>query len=171
MTLDDIVYPDIEQRGRVYYLRKRVPSRYAAIESRMEVNLSLKTHDPYHAVECRNAIWAKLLHDWEAALAGHDAPASRAAYNGALAVLGDLRAARLRIGRDVSVVSFDDVGPLGFFDPPVTAVRHRLPDLASAALNLVLGGLADVEPIELRVAVDLVERASVAPPLQWGNGE
>jgi hypothetical protein len=90
MTLDDIVYPDIEQRGRVYYLRKRVPSRYAAIESRTEVNLSLKTRDPYHDVECRNAIWAKLLHEWEAALAGHDAPASRAAYDGALAVLGDL---------------------------------------------------------------------------------
>ncbi|WP_280951197.1 LacI family DNA-binding transcriptional regulator [Salinicola aestuarinus] len=78
--------------------------------------------------------------------------------------LGD---SELSIPRDVSIVGFDDVGPLHLFAPPVTAVRQPVRDLGKYALALLL----DAEPMtpappsnETLLPVTLIERQSVAPP-------
>ncbi|TRW95318.1 LacI family DNA-binding transcriptional regulator [Paracoccus sp. M683] len=79
-----------------------------------------------------------------------------------------LRGTGLSVPRDVSVVGFDDVGPLHLFAPAVTAVRQPVWDLGKRALQLLL----DTDPAEQGklpqeelLAVTLIERASVAPPI------
>lgn len=80
-----------------------------------------------------------------------------------------LRAAGLSVPRDVSVVGFDDVGPLHLFAPAVTAVRQPVWDLGKRALQLLL----DTDPAEQSkppeeelLPVTLIERASVGPPIR-----
>ncbi|WP_138472670.1 LacI family DNA-binding transcriptional regulator [Poseidonocella sp. HB161398] len=79
-----------------------------------------------------------------------------------------LREAGLAVPRDVSVVGFDDVGPLHLFAPAVTAVRQPVRDLGKRALELLLDrrpeDTAKLPPEEL-LPVTLIERNSVAPPI------
>ncbi len=82
-----------------------------------------------------------------------------------IGMLEVLRDRQLVVGRDISVVTFDDVGPLRLFDPPVTAVRQPIDELGRAALahiEALLGGSSAFETT--RVPVELVVRSSVAPP-------
>ncbi|HBT01811.1 MAG TPA: transcriptional regulator [Citreicella sp.] len=79
-----------------------------------------------------------------------------------------LREAGLSVPRDVSVVGFDDVGPLHLFAPAVTAVRQPVRDLGKRALELLLDPRPeDTErlPREELLPVTLIERDSVAPPI------
>lgn len=78
-----------------------------------------------------------------------------------------LQEAGISIPRDVSVVGFDDVGPLHLFAPAVTAIRQPVWDLGKRALELLLDARPlDSEnlPKEELLPVTLIERASVAPP-------
>lgn len=79
-----------------------------------------------------------------------------------------LRAAGWRPGAEISVVSFDDVGPLDFFDPPISAIGHRMQDLArhsiEAALAAAAGTARGAPYPRIMVPVTPVVRASVAPP-------
>jgi LacI family transcriptional regulator len=79
-----------------------------------------------------------------------------------------LRTAGRQVGRDCSVVSFDDVGPLEFFAPPITAIRHRIADLArhsiAAAIRATEGGGAEAEYATVVVPVDAIVRGSVTAP-------
>lgn len=80
-----------------------------------------------------------------------------------------LRAAGLNVPRDVSVVGFDDVGPLHLFAPAVTAVRQPVRDLGKRALELLLESRPDTPgklPQEELLTVTLIERDSVAPPIE-----
>lgn len=80
-----------------------------------------------------------------------------------------LREAGLSVPRDVSVVGFDDVGPLHLFAPAVTAVRQPVWDLGKRALQLLLDSdptLQSKPPEEELLPVTLIERASVAPPIR-----
>ncbi|MSU88617.1 LacI family DNA-binding transcriptional regulator [Rhodobacteraceae bacterium 2CG4] len=73
----------------------------------------------------------------------------------------------LNVPRDVSVVGFDDVGPLHLFAPAVTAVRQPVRELGKRALELLLGHKPDEHgtlPPEELLPVTLIERNSVAPP-------
>ncbi|MAC77228.1 MAG: hypothetical protein CML66_04105 [Rhodobacteraceae bacterium] len=88
-----------------------------------------------------------------------------------MGVLEVMRAHGLRPGREISVVTFDDMAPLDFIDPPVTAIRQPIRDLADTAVNLLVGritgetgGEADdgIDPVKLPVT--LMQRASVGPP-------
>lgn len=79
-----------------------------------------------------------------------------------------LREAGLSVPRDVSVVGFDDVGPLHLFAPAVTAVRQPVGDLGKRALQLLLDSDPAEQgkfPQEELLPVTLIERASVAPPI------
>lgn len=49
MTVVELKRPDLEVRGRMYYINKRVPLRYASDETRKMINTSLKTRDPDQA--------------------------------------------------------------------------------------------------------------------------
>ncbi|WP_428924833.1 LacI family DNA-binding transcriptional regulator [Marinibacterium sp. SX1] len=93
---------------------------------------------------------------------------SDAIFMGALEVM---RARGLRPGREISVVTFDDMAPLDFMDPPITAIRHPIHALADAAVGLLCDRLTappapgdDSEPACLKLPVALMRRASVGPP-------
>lgn len=86
-----------------------------------------------------------------------------------IGLMETLAAAGIAIPREVSVVGFDDVGPLHLFAPAVTAVRQPVRDLGRRALQMLLEMPADgpvlPAPEEL-LPVTLVERNSVAPPIR-----
>ena len=85
---------------------------------------------------------------------------------GLLEVLHD---AGLSVPRDVSIVGFDDVGPLHLFAPAITAVRQPVQCLGRRALELLLDPPAPETTGEFLkeelLPVTLIERASVAPPI------
>jgi LacI family transcriptional regulator len=76
-----------------------------------------------------------------------------------------IRDAGLRIPEDLSIVGFDDVGPLHLFEPPLTAVRQPVELLGRRAVELVLAQTLGEAPTEVeRLPVELVVRSSVAAP-------
>jgi LacI family transcriptional regulator len=77
-----------------------------------------------------------------------------------------MRAAGVRVPGDLSIVAFDDVSPLGLFDPPITAVRQPVAAMGARAVERLAGlveGAPEPPSVEL-LPVELVVRASVAPP-------
>jgi LacI family transcriptional regulator len=86
-----------------------------------------------------------------------------------IGVLEELNGAGIRVPQDMSLVGFDDVGPLHLFAPAVTAVRQPVRDLGVRALGLLLDtDWTDPEnlPSEERLPVTLNLRNSVAPPVR-----
>ncbi|SNT26712.1 LacI family DNA-binding transcriptional regulator [Tropicimonas sediminicola] len=80
-----------------------------------------------------------------------------------------LRDSGLSVPRDVSIVGFDDVGPLHLFAPAVTAVRQPVRELGKRALELLLDHKPEEDgtlPQEELLPVTLIERDSVAPPIR-----
>ena len=87
-----------------------------------------------------------------------------------MGLLEVLRDRHRRVGSDVSIVTFDDVGPLALLDPPVTAVRQPIDEIGRAALGHIAALLAGSSQMEtIRVPVELVARSSVAPPKRARN--
>lgn len=83
-----------------------------------------------------------------------------------IGVLEVLNAAGIRVPQDISLVGFDDVGPLHLFAPAVTAVRQPVRPLGIRALSLLLDtDWTDPEklPSEEILPVTLIMRNSVAP--------
>jgi LacI family transcriptional regulator len=83
-----------------------------------------------------------------------------------IGVLEVLNAAGIRVPQDISLVGFDDVGPLHLFAPAVTAVRQPVRALGIRALALLLDtDWTDPEklPSEEILPVTLIMRNSVAP--------
>jgi LacI family transcriptional regulator len=73
----------------------------------------------------------------------------------------------LRVPRDVSVVAFDDVPWMSMVDPPVTAVRQPVADMARSAAELALRRLRDgreERPSSVVFGTELIVRGSVGPP-------
>lgn len=65
IAVEDKCIEGIERRGKVYYMRWRVPARYAVVEKRKEINRSLKTRD-YDEAKAHFAVAKKsLIADWE----------------------------------------------------------------------------------------------------------
>ncbi|MFG6500201.1 DUF6538 domain-containing protein [Sulfitobacter sp. 1A15106] len=60
----------IDKIGNTYYLRRRVPARFAEVDSRTFVKFSLKTDSLRDAQRKAESAWAKLCDGWEAKLAG-----------------------------------------------------------------------------------------------------
>ena len=85
-----------------------------------------------------------------------------------IGLLEVLRENAVSVPRDVSVVGFDDVGPLHLFAPGITAIRQPVRELGARALALLLdtdpAAPADA-PREELLPVTLIERDSVAPPV------
>ena len=57
-------------RGKTWHLRRRVPARFAPVEPRREVWVSLKTDSRQQATKKAPAVWDSLVAGWEAQLAG-----------------------------------------------------------------------------------------------------
>ncbi len=60
----------ILKRGKIYQLRRRVPRRYAAIEPRSTVWISLHTDSQQIAESKAKRAWTQMIEGWEAKLAG-----------------------------------------------------------------------------------------------------
>ena len=58
------------RRGTTYYIRKRVPQRFASVEHRDIVWVSLHTDSERLAKSKATAAWSEMIEAWEARLAG-----------------------------------------------------------------------------------------------------
>ncbi|WP_127903910.1 LacI family DNA-binding transcriptional regulator [Solirhodobacter olei] len=87
----------------------------------------------------------------------------------AIGVIEVFRDRGIVVPRDVSVIGFDDVGPLHLFAPAITAVRQPVRQIGRRALELLLDtswqALDPTMPEEL-LPIELVVRNSVAPPAE-----
>lgn len=71
-------------RGKTWYFKRRVPTRYASVEPRDVIWDSLKTDSFTVAVQKSAGVWLSYIEAWEARLAGRDGDAAekfRAAQN------------------------------------------------------------------------------------------
>jgi LacI family transcriptional regulator len=71
----------------------------------------------------------------------------------------------LRVPRDISLIAFDDVSWMSMVNPPVTAVRQPVVDMARSAAELMLRRLREDgrgQPGKVVFLTELVERGSVA---------
>lgn len=68
----------IRKRGETYHIAKRVPVRYAPVEARSEIWVSLKTDSEEIARQKAPRVWNDLINAWEAKLAGDTADAEKA---------------------------------------------------------------------------------------------
>jgi integrase len=59
-------------RGKTWYLKRRVPKRYAQVEPRLVIWDSLKTDSYSVAVQKSAGVWLSYIEGWEARLAGRD---------------------------------------------------------------------------------------------------
>lgn len=87
-------------------------------------------------------------------------------YNDRLAVgsYQAIRAAGLSVGRDVSVIGFDDIAMTEWVDPPLTTVRQPRREMGRLAVDVLLKTLRDQDaPRLVVVQPSLVVRGSTAP--------
>lgn len=84
----------------------------------------------------------------------------------AIGVIEVLRAEGVSIPHDVSLIGFDDVGPLHLFAPPLTAIRQPVRSIGERAVALLLETNWQEAPraSETLLPVEIVVRRSVAPP-------
>jgi DNA-binding LacI/PurR family transcriptional regulator len=82
----------------------------------------------------------------------------------ALGAIGALRERGLRVPMDISVVGFDDIPLVAFFDPPLTTIRVPAFDLGHAAGLALLARIdGSAAPTETLLPTDLIVRGSTAP--------
>jgi len=86
----------------------------------------------------------------------------------AFGLIAGLQAGGLSVPRDISVVGFDDIEMSGSFVPALTTIRQDRPRLGRRAAEVLLARLAGhaAPGPEALIPVDLVVRASTAPPPQ-----
>lgn len=81
-------------------------------------------------------------------------------------VLHECRRRRLRVGRDLAVVGYDDVEWAGLLDPPLTTVAQPLAELGRTAVRLLLDRIADPgrPPVTRRLPTTFMHRSSCGCP-------
>ena len=82
-----------------------------------------------------------------------------------IGMLEVMRERQLKVGRDISIVTFDDAEPLSLLDPAITAVRQPIDRMGLAAVEMMLEGRKAPDSVTtMRLPVELVVRNSVMPP-------
>ena len=94
-------------RGSTNHLRKRVPQRFAAVEPRKTVWISLHTDSETAALAKAPAAWAGLVEAWEARLAGQDGDAE--AFFEAARKLAQSRGLRYLPAERVAALPLDEL--------------------------------------------------------------
>ena len=122
-------------RGRTFYLKRRVPSRYADVEPRPVIWESLRIDSKAVALSKREQVWNHYLEGWRAKLAGHDGDAEarfRAATN-------------LAERRDYAFLMSDVVAKFPLLDllERVEAVSRNDGDPDPVLSEAVLGGVEE----------------------------
>ena len=82
----------------------------------------------------------------------------------ALGALGRLAELGIRVPLDVSVAGFDDIGVAALTAPALTTVRIHLRELGRRGFAAVARVLEGVDPGIEDLPIDVVQRASTAPP-------
>lgn len=133
-------------RNTTYYIRKRVPQRFAAVEPRQTVWISLHTDSESLAKTKASAAWAEMIEAWEARLAGHSGDAEQRFE--AARQLAQTRGFRYIPAKTIATLPTDAV-----LDR-VEAIRsvEGRPDKMEAAA--ILGGAQD-QPLTVQRALDL----------------
>lgn len=125
----------IKLRGKCYQLYKRVPARYAEVEKRSSVWLSLHTDSESVARSKADRAWSQMIEAWEARLQGDTADADMR-----LAAAKDLAAARgFRYMDAGSVARLDTNEMLKRIE--AVPLRNGEPDQRDAVA--LLGGLSE----------------------------
>lgn len=99
-------------------------------------------------------------------LAAADPPTGIVAVNDmcALGVCRGIRDAGLVVGRDVSVVGFDDIVLADLYDPPLTTIRQPIYQIAretcAMLINLITGHPSTPQPVQRLMTPELVIRES-----------
>jgi LacI family transcriptional regulator len=75
----------------------------------------------------------------------------------AVGLLSTLQAEGVRVPADIAVTGFDGTDLLQLVNPPITALRHPLAEIAALALEMLVGTSA---PAHVRLPPELVARAS-----------
>ncbi|GAD55458.1 hypothetical protein [Limimaricola cinnabarinus] len=94
-------------RGTTWFMRRRRPKRYAAVDPREILNISLATDSESVAREKESAVWGELIEGWEAKLAGRDGDAE-ARYQAARD-LAQQRGFRFRRIEEVAKMPTDEI--------------------------------------------------------------
>jgi LacI family transcriptional regulator len=85
-----------------------------------------------------------------------------------LGLLEVFHARGVRVPAEVSLITFDDVAPLAFFAPAISAIRQSIGGMGAAGVErlvAMIGEMPDAAAVAaLRLPVEFVARASVAPP-------
>ncbi|MGV3548620.1 LacI family DNA-binding transcriptional regulator [Rhizobium sp.] len=69
-----------------------------------------------------------------------------------------------RFGEHISVITYDDVGPLALLDPPLTAIHQPVEDIGRTGFDLLMKRMADdMSNPHIRLPVSIVVRDSVRP--------
>ncbi|MFG1376374.1 LacI family DNA-binding transcriptional regulator [Xanthobacter autotrophicus] len=102
-------------------------------------------------------------------LALEEPPTAAVSFNdlSAFGALMELQAAGLTVGKDFSLVGYDDIGEARVWHPGLTTVHTFIPEYGQAAADLALKRIADPSrPVErVEMAPKLVVRATTAPPV------
>ncbi|MCU1651890.1 MAG: hypothetical protein JWQ60_3039, partial [Pseudonocardia sp.] len=81
----------------------------------------------------------------------------------AIGVCAGVRDAGFEVGRDISVVGFDDIALADLTFPALTTVRQPLPEMAAATVEYLLGSSATGVGRSVLMRPELVVRASTGP--------
>ncbi|MBB5751593.1 LacI family DNA-binding transcriptional regulator [Prosthecomicrobium pneumaticum] len=82
-----------------------------------------------------------------------------------LGLLEVFRARGIAVPDEVSIVTFDDVVPLAFFDPAISAIRQSIGEMGRIGVQRVIAGMKGGAAAEvIRLPIEFVPRASVAAP-------
>lgn len=134
----------IMRRGSILYIRRRVPKRFAPVETRREIWLSLHTDSETQAKIKASVIWAEQIEAWEARLAG-DTEDAEARFQAA-AELAQRRGYRYLTAEKVAELPRSEL-----LERVETVAEQRHDPQEAAAL---LGGVAE-PPITVERALEL----------------
>jgi len=148
IAIENKLVEGIERRGRVYYMRMRVPAAYSSIERRKEVNKSLKTRD-FDEAKANFAVAKRaMLADWKLQLEENRNGFSSEPYDAAVEMLQSIG------------VSFKPQNQL--LDGPIEELLERIEaistdDLSSAKIPAMLGAF-DYPKIPISKMPEIIEQ-------------
>lgn len=129
------------------YRERELPPTYVILEGHLT---------PAHGEQATRAM-----------LDSHDAPTALVAGGNQIlvGVLAELARRELRLGRDVSLVSCDEISLTALFTPPIAVVRRDTRELGRRAAEILLDHLSGEEELQhVTLPTEFVARSSCGPP-------
>jgi LacI family transcriptional regulator len=82
----------------------------------------------------------------------------------AIGAMGTAQQAGLVAGRDFALVGFNDISVAGSLPVPLTTLRSQLSEMGRKAVSSIVGILNGESPLDVRLPLDLVVRATSTGP-------